>query len=113
MERGNLIVTNDRLREVIAGIPAFQDNGVFSLERYRAYLTAQGLTEAGFEERVRTDLRKQMLVSAVLESTIVPKAVADRLDRVLLEEREVRVLPVRADNFLAKVAVTDAQVAEF
>jgi peptidyl-prolyl cis-trans isomerase D len=113
VEQGNLIVTNDRLREVIAGIPAFQENGVFSLERYRAYLTSQGLTEAGFEERVRADLRKQMLIAAVLDSTIVPKAVADRLDRVLLEEREVRVLPVRADNYLGKVAVTDAQVAEF
>ena len=113
VERSNLVVTNDRLREVIAGIPAFQDNGVFSLERYRAYLTAQGLTEAGFEERVRADLRKQMLVSAVLESTIVPKAVAEQLDRVLLEEREVRVLPVRADAYLGKVAVTDAQVAAF
>ena len=39
VERGNLIVTNDRLREVIAGIPAFQDNGVFSLERYRSNST--------------------------------------------------------------------------
>jgi len=113
VERGNLIVTNDKLREVIAGVPAFQDNGVFSLERYRAYLTSQGLTEAGFEERVRADLRKQMLLAAVLESTIVPKAVADRIDRVLLEEREVRVLPIRADAYLGKVAVTDAQVAEF
>ncbi len=38
---------------------------------------------------------------------------AERIDRVLLETREVRVLPIRADAYLAKVAVADAQVAEF
>jgi len=113
VEQGNLVVTNDRLRSLIAGIPAFQENGAFSMERYRAYVASQGLTEQAFEERVRADLRKQMLVSAVLESAIVPKSVAERLDRVLLEEREVRVLPVRADAYLSKVAVSDAQVAEF
>lgn len=113
VEQGNLIVTNDRLRSIIAGIPAFQDNGTFSMERYRAFVASQGMTEQAFEERVRADLRKQMLVSAVLESSIVPKSVAERLDRVLLEEREVRVLPFRADAFLSKVSVTDAQVADF
>lgn len=113
VEKGNLIVTNDRLREVIAGIPAFQEDNKFSIERYRAYVTAQGMSEPQFEERVRADLRKQMLVQAVLESAIVPVQVAERIDRVLLETREVRVLPIRADAYLAKVAVTDAQVAEF
>ena len=113
VEKGNLVVTNDRLRDVIAGIPAFQEDGKFSIERYRAYVTAQGMTEPQFEERVRADLRKQMLVQAVLESAIVPAQVAERIDRVLLETREVRVLPIRADAYLAKVTVTDAQVAEF
>lgn len=113
VERGNLTISNERLREVIAGIPAFQEDGRFSLERYRAFVGSQGMTEPQFEERVRADLRKQMLVQAVLESTIVPRQVADRIDRVLLESREVRLLPLRADAFLAKVSVSDAQVAEY
>ena len=56
-----------------------------SIERYRAYVASQGLTEQQFEERVRADLRKQMLLQAVLESAIVPVQVAERIDRVLLE----------------------------
>ncbi len=112
-EAGNLIVTNDRLREVIASIPAFQEDNRFSLERYRTFLTAQGQTEQQFEERVRSDLRKQMLVQAVLESAIVPAASFEQIERALLEQREVRMLAIRADALLPKVTVTDAQVAEF
>jgi len=39
--------------------------------------------------------------------------VTDRIDRVLLEQREVRILPLRAEQFLSKVSVTDAQVSAF
>ena len=113
VERGNLIVTNDQLRRVIANVPAFQEDNKFSLERYRAYVAAQGLSEQQFEERVRADLRKQMLVQAVLDSAIVPTQVAERIDRVLLEQREVRILPLRAEQYLSKVSVTDAQVSAF
>jgi peptidyl-prolyl cis-trans isomerase D len=113
VEQSNVMVTNERLRQVLAGIPAFQEDNKFSKERYSAYVTSQGLTEQQFEERVRADLRKQMLVQAVLDSAIVPGQVAERIDRVLLEQREVRILPVRADEFLAKVAVAETQVTAF
>jgi len=46
---GNLIVTNDQLRRVLANAPAFQEDNKFSLERYRAYVAAQGLSEQQFE----------------------------------------------------------------
>ncbi len=114
VEQGNLIVTNDRLREVIAGMPAFQEDGKFSIERYRAYVTSQGLTEPQFEERVRADLRKQMLVQAVLESAIVPspggRAHRSRAAGDSAKSGSCRSAPTRT---LRKVAVADAQVAEF
>ena len=113
VEKANLIVTNDQLRRVLANVPAFQEDNKFSLERYRAYVTAQGLSEQQFEERVRADLRKQMLVQAVLDSAIVPAQVAERIDRVLLEQREVRILTVRAEQYVSKVSVSDAQVGAF
>ena len=76
-------------------------------------MSTQIMTQPQFEERVRADLRKQMLLQAVLESTILPAQVGERIDRVLLEQREVRVLPIRIEAFLPKAGVTDAQVAEF
>lgn len=111
--RVHVAVSNDQLRDVIAGIPAFQDEGRFSMERYRAYLTSQGLTERAFEERVRQDLRKQQLIQTVSGTAIVPKQIADRLERIVLEQREVRVLTLPLEAYVAKVAVDDKQVAAF
>ena len=111
--KANIVVTTDRLREVLATVPAFQDDGKFSYDKYKAYVTSQGLTEPIFEQRVREDLRKQALLQAVVESAIVPKTVADRLDTMLREVREVRELRFTAEQFLPKVKVTDEQVAAF
>jgi peptidyl-prolyl cis-trans isomerase D len=71
------------------------------------------MTEAMFEQRVREDVRKQALVQSVVESVIVPTSVATRLDGLLREQREIRELRFNAEQFLSKVSVTDAQVAEF
>ena len=43
-----LRVSDERVRSTIAGIPAFQENGHFSLPRYEAMLKAQGMTQAVF-----------------------------------------------------------------
>ena len=48
-----LTVSDDRIRDTIVAIPAFQENGHFSLPRYEALLKAQGMTQASFESRLR------------------------------------------------------------
>src|SRR5512134_1242978 len=111
--KSNIIITDERLREVIAGIPAFQEDGKFSTERYNAFLASQGMTGAMFDQRVREDMRKQALVQAVVESAIVPKRVTERIEGMLREQREVRELRFPAEQFLPKVQVTDAQITEF
>ncbi|HET9022987.1 MAG TPA: SurA N-terminal domain-containing protein [Burkholderiaceae bacterium] len=111
--KANIVVTTDRLRELIGTIPAFQEDGKFSYDKYKAYVASQGMTEAMFEQRVREDLRKQALVQAVVESAVVPKTVANRLDTMMREQREVRELRYTAEQFLPKVKVTDEQVAAF
>lgn len=109
----NIVVSVDRLREVIAGIPVFQQDGKFSYDRYKAWLASQNLSEAAFEQRVRGDLRKQALAQAILESALVPKTVADRIEKILLEQREIRELRFLAEQYASKVNVTDAQITEY
>lgn len=111
--KSNVVITADRLREFIANIPAFQQDGKFSYDRYKAFLASRGQSEAAFEQSLRNDLRKQTFVQAVVESAIVPKQVIDRIERILLEQREVRELRFPADQFASKVSITDAQIAEY
>jgi peptidyl-prolyl cis-trans isomerase D len=111
--KSGIVITTDRLREIIASVPGFQEDGKFSYDKYKAYVASQGMTEALFEQRIRDDLRKQALVQAVVESATVPKTVATRLDTMLREQREVRELRFTVEQFLPKVKVSDEQVAQF
>ena len=51
-----LVVGNEQLVQVIAGVPSFQENGKFSRERYEAVVAAQGMSKEMFEARLRQDI---------------------------------------------------------
>lgn len=109
----HVFVTEERLREVIASVPAFQRDGKFDYERYKTLLAAQALSERAFEQRVRDDLVRQTLLQSVADSTFLPKAVAERLLRIDEEQREVRELRFRPDDFAGRVKVTDEAIAAY
>ena len=101
----HLMIGENRLRQVIASIPAFQDEGKFSYDRYRTLLAAQGMNEAIFEQRLREDLARQALLDGVARSTIVPAALTDRLAALLQEARTVRERRFRPEDFIAQVTI--------
>ena len=109
----NVGISEARLREVIAGVPAFQQDGKFNYERYKTLLTAQGMNEFVFEQRVRDDLVRQALLQSVAQSAIVPRTLLERLFRLGEEEREVRVMRFKPEDFATKVSVTDAAISAF
>ena len=111
--KSNVVVSVEQLREYIGNVPAFQQDGKFSYDRYKTFVASRGESEAAFEQNLRNDLRKQAVAQAVIGSAIVPKQVIDRIERILLEQREVRELRFPAEQFAAKVSVTDAQIAEY
>jgi peptidyl-prolyl cis-trans isomerase D len=86
-----MTVSDEELTRVIREIPVFTDEatGKFSAERYKLLLQGQGMSPAMFEERVRQDLRIAQVRDSVVESTVLPRAVAERLGRIRGEQREV------------------------
>jgi peptidyl-prolyl cis-trans isomerase D len=106
----HVAVGENRLRQVIASIPAFQDDGRFSYDRYRTLLAAQGMNEAVFEQRLREDLARQTLLDAVARSAIVPAELTDRLAALLQETRTIRERRFRPEDFIARVTVGDEAI---
>jgi len=104
--RLNLMTSDERLQGVIAAIPAVQENGVFSNERYRTLLSAQGMTPPIFEARVRYDMTTQQLSQVMQQTSFVPKAVATRLFNIVEQQREAAVQVFRPAEFSAKVEAT-------
>jgi peptidyl-prolyl cis-trans isomerase D len=106
----HLAVGASRLRQFIASIPAFQEDGKFSYERYKTLLAAQGMNEAMFEQRLRDDLARQTLLDGVARSAIVPAQLTDRLAALVQETRTVRERRFRPEDFIAQVNVGDDAV---
>ncbi len=109
----HILVTEERLREVIAAEQAFHQDGKFSYDRYRQLLAAQGLSEVGFEQQVRSDLARQTLLQAVAASSVVPRAVNEQVRRLAQEQRQVREMRFSPQDYRAKVMITDAQIKSY
>jgi peptidyl-prolyl cis-trans isomerase D len=109
----HVVATEERLREVIASVPAFHRDGKFDYERYKTLLAAQALSEQAFEQRVRDDLVRQTLLQAVADSALLPNAVLERLFRIGEEQRAVRELRFRPEDFADRVKVSDESIAAY
>lgn len=108
-----LVVTPQQLQETIAGVPAFQEDGRFSLQRYENLVRAQGMDPATFEARLAQDVRVQQIVAAVGDAGFVPAVSARRFLDAQLEERRVRELRFVADRLGADATVSDEQIAAY
>jgi peptidyl-prolyl cis-trans isomerase D len=105
-------VSNEALRETIAATPAFQVDGKFNAEMYRAQLAGAGMTPEMYQDNVRTSLETNLLQDAIGGSTIVTPADIDRYLGIKLQRRDIRyfVLPRPTP---AEPQVTDAQVQDY
>lgn len=109
--KGYMVVSDDRLRQVIGSVPDFQHDGKFDYEQYKRVLTAQGRSELGFESELTGEIARQQLLQAVANSAVVPKALVERLNRITVEQREIRALRFEPAAYASKVAVTDDQIS--
>src|ERR1700716_886004 len=113
--KGNLLVTDETLRDTIRSIPAFQDGGQFSKSSYELVLRSQNppMSPAQFESRLRYDLSLQPLARAVGDSAIAPRAVAQRLSALESQQREVADARILAQQFLSEVKIDEAKLKAY
>lgn len=102
-------VSDQSLRDAIAGIPAFQVSGKFDPTSYRAYLANSGKTSAMFEDEIRSSLATQLLPQAIDDSAIVSDQRVDDYLSLATQRRDLRYF-LLAKPDPADKQVTDAQI---
>ncbi|MBC7780442.1 MAG: SurA N-terminal domain-containing protein [Proteobacteria bacterium] len=112
-ERTGLRVTDAQLQQVIAGQPEFQENGQFSVDRYRTLLRTAGMTEGMYQERVRTELALSQVQAVFTGGTIVASSVTDRVVKVVDQQREASVSVLAPESFLKQVELEPGAVEKF
>lgn len=111
--KSGLVASDAQLIEVISSIPALQEDGKFSKRRYEQALLAQGLTQAGFEAKLRQDLTIQQIVQAVSDTSVVSNAAVERMIAIQFEERQVSEAAVRPEQYAAKVSISADSIKEY
>lgn len=106
-------VSDAQLQQFIGAIPAFQEEGKFSPERYRQLLTSQNMSAPMFEQRMRQDLIVGAVQEPVASANIVARPSALQYLGLLEQQREVAVAPVELEPFLKDVKIDEAQAREF
>lgn len=108
--KGNLLASDELLRDVIARTPAFQSDGRFSIANYESLLQARGMSAASYEAQLRYQLGSSVLVRAISETAIPGRSVARRLATLEEEGREVSVATVATDVFLKQIRLEEGQL---
>jgi len=111
--KSNLVVTDEHLRELINGLPVFQENGRFSKARYDALLRAQGMSDVVFEARLRQDTGLQQLTGAVADSSLVAKAQVARMLAIQGQQREVSEVVLSYEQFAGEVKLAPDAVKTY
>jgi len=111
--KSNLVVTDQQLRDIITGLPAFQENGKFSKARYDALLRAQGMSDVVFESRLRRDVEMQQLNGALADSSLVAKEQVGRMLAIQGQQREVSEVLLSQEQFSSEVKLAPEAVKAY
>jgi len=99
------------LRDYVTVVPAFQDNGKFSAERYRQLLAQNGYTTDSFEALQRDSLIVDQLRDVILGSAVVTADEAALATKLLKQERDFSFIQFDPAKYLDAVNITAEQIA--
>ncbi|XOT94351.1 SurA N-terminal domain-containing protein, partial [Alcaligenes pakistanensis] len=103
-------VSDIALRDYIATMPEFQENGTFSPALYSQVLASAGINTRDFEQSQRGQMALQRVLGPVAASTSMLPSVMNKLEIALTEERGVRTRSFLARDFESKVQISDADL---
>ena len=106
-------VSDAQLRETISSVPAFQENGKFSGDRYEQFLIGQGTNRIAFEEKLRQDVMVAAVQEPIAVANMVARPSTEKFLGLLEQQREVAVAVVGAEPFVKDVKIDDAEVKAF
>lgn len=111
--RVGLTVLETQLAAEIQAISFFQENGRFSLQRYRDLLQRQGMSANLFEARLANELKQQQLLESINKSVIMPEIVTGKLLRLSDTTYNINRLTLRPEQFIDQVDPDETEITAY
>lgn len=105
--REGITVNDDELRLRIQSIPAFQDDGRFSRERYLGQLKQARIEPSEFESEVRREMLRQKMESIVKDGIKVSDAEVEQVYNARFERVRADWALVESAPLMAQITVSD------
>lgn len=109
-----IVVSNEEIRRAVESQPAFQEDGVFSMDRYQKVLAANRdnpMTPTVFEKQLRVDRLSTLAVTAVEEfASVNGNWAVENLYSQVNEKVEVEYAAFSPADFAASVAGDDREL---
>ncbi len=102
--------TDARVAESLQVIPAFQDQGAFSADLYRARLANMGYTPERFETTMRESLVADQLRDGLVLTAFQTELTAAQAWRLAQQKRTVSYALLSPERFRAQAQVSDTQI---
>ena len=98
------------IASVLAQIPAFQQDGAFSQQRYEAILRQNGRTPAQFENELRQAFMLEAITSPVSLAAFPSGTSLTQIARLVAQQREIAWVDLPASVVASQIKVTPAEV---
>jgi peptidyl-prolyl cis-trans isomerase D len=108
-----LEISDEELNAQIQAVPAFQDNGRFSLRRYQDFLRRRGTSAAAFEGDVRRELTRMKVENTVKGGIKVSDAELEQAFVVRREEARAAWALVDVGALASAASATDDEVQAY
>ncbi len=101
------------LAAVLGQIPAFQQDGKFSQQRYEAILRQNGRTPAQFENELRQSFMLETVTSPVTLAAFPSTTALSQIARLVAQQREISWVDLPASGVASQITVTPADVERY
>ena len=108
-----LDVSDEELNAQLQAVPAFRENGVFSMKLYQEFLRRRGATAAAFEAEVRRDLTRFKVEQAVRAGAKVSDAEVEQAFTYRKEKVRAAWAAVDFASIVSKTTASDAEIAAY
>ena len=101
------------LAAVLMQIPAFQQDGKFSQQRYEAILRQNGRTPAQFENDLRQSFMLEAVTSPATLAAFPSNTALEQIARLVTQQREISWVDLPVSTVASQVKVTPADVEKY
>ncbi|MBT4000752.1 MAG: peptidylprolyl isomerase, partial [Candidatus Thioglobus sp.] len=112
-ERMSHATSNSELNAIIQTNELFQDQGRFSLEKYKNLLRLNGYSASQYESIRAKELTQNQIKYSLLDSAFMLPSQLEKLQNLNDQQREFSYIKLAADDYTAKVNVDEKSVKDY